>query len=49
MEDKKEKPASTRIQCEKPNHRNFHSKHWKYSLFEVEIFTFFNNIIKRGK
>ena len=40
MEDKKEKLPSTRIQCEKPIYRNFHSNHRKYSLFDVEIFTF---------
>ena len=40
MEDKKEKLPSTRIQCEKPIYINIDSSHWKYSLFNIEIFTF---------
>ena len=40
MEDKKEKLPGTNINCEKPIYRNFHSNHWKYSIFDIEIFTF---------
>ena len=41
MEDKKEKLQSTNINCEKPIYRNYHSNHWKYWIFNIEIFTFF--------
>ena len=41
MEDKKEKPISTRIQCEKPIKIIIHSNFWKLWIFDVVIFTFF--------
>ena len=46
MEDKKEKLPSTNINCEKPIYINIHSNCWKYSFFNVEIFTYF---IKKKK
>ena len=46
MEDKKEKLPTTRIQCEKPIYINIDSNHWKYWLFDVGVFTYFDkNII----
>ena len=30
MEDKKEKPTSTNINCEKPFYINIDSNHWEY-------------------
>ena len=41
MKDKKEKPTSKRIQCEKPININIHSNSWKFWIFDVVIFTFF--------
>ena len=41
MDDKKEKPTSTRFQCEKTININIHSNLWKFWIFEVVIFTFF--------
>ena len=31
----------TNINCEKPIYINIHSNHWKYWIFNIEIFTFF--------
>ena len=36
----------TNINCEKPIYINIDSNYWKYSLFDVEIFTYF---IRRRK
>ena len=48
MENNKEKdfrPAS--FNCEKQIYRNFHSNHWKYWIFDIEIFYIFNKNKKR--
>ena len=31
------------ISCEKPIYRNFRSNHWKYWIFNIEIFTYLIN------
>ena len=41
MEDKKEKLPSTRIQWDIRIFRKVDSNHWKYRIFNIEIFTFF--------
>ncbi len=33
----------TNINFEKPIYINIHSNHWKYRIFNIEIFTFLNN------
>ena len=36
----------TNINCEKPIYINIDSNHWKYWIFNIEIFTYFDeNII----
>ena len=47
MKDKKEKPTSTRIQCEKPIYININLNHWKYRIFNNEIFTFLRTVIEK--
>ena len=32
----------TNINCERPIYINNHSNHWKYYIFCVEIFTYFD-------
>ena len=32
----------TNINCEKPIYINTHANRWKYWIFNIEIFTFFN-------
>ena len=34
----------TNINCEKPIYINIHSNHWKYWIFNIEIFTYLNKI-----
>lgn len=46
MEDKNEKLPSTRIQYDTGILEKPPSNHWKFLLFNIEIFTFLNNIIK---
>ena len=41
--------TSTNINCEKPIYRNIKSNHWKYALFNIEIFTCFYKFRKRFK
>lgn len=36
------------VNCEKQIYRNFHSNHWKYWIFDIEIFTFLIKI-KKGE
>ena len=36
--------ASTSINCEKPIYINIDSNTWKYWIFDIEIFTYFNKI-----
>ena len=36
--------ASAHINCEKPIYINIHSNHWKYWIFNIEIFTYLNKI-----
>ena len=33
--------SKVRLNCEKPIYINIHSNHWKYWIFNIEIFTFF--------
>ena len=49
MYNKKEKPASTNINCEKTIYWNFQKKHWKYWFFDIEIFTCFYKFRKKWK
>ena len=44
-EDKNFRPAS--FSCEKPIYININSNHWKYSLFDVEIFTYYTKNINK--
>ena len=38
----------TNINCEKPIYRNTYSNHWKYWIFDIDIFTFLIKI-KKGE
>ncbi len=40
MEDKKEKLPSININCDTGNLGKLHLNHWKYWIFNIEIFTY---------
>ena len=49
MEDKKEKPTSTRIQCDTGILGKPYSNHWKNWIFDIGIFTYFYKFRKTNK